>query len=532
MQGLQGIPFDDPEWLQAWLARINSESELLQFVGPMDFTNLSERLSALSIEDPVRFKALTTDALPQALLSLFSVVRDEAESRRVLDELLEHYPELSGIDRGQVLWLCRQLKDADRLLDVVKESLDPERLNLAQGLENWQVDLKSGAMLPDTLRPDAFELGVNLAQTPGDVVFENQLFQLIQYRPTTETVHAHPVLLIPAYVNRYYILDLTPETSLVRWLVDAGHTVFLISWVNPTALLSQYDMTHYVLDGALAALDQIDRMMPRTQVQLMGYCAGGVIASILAAWLSARGEERVASLTLLTTLLDYEEAGPLGQLVSEARLSALREPLTKLGYLPAELMLRTFASLRPHDLLVGRFLSAYFRGERGKPFPLLHWLGDGTRTPAALVIWTLEHLYLHNRLVDTPSLVVAGQPIDLSQIKVPVFLMAAEQDEISPWQSVMRSAAHFGGEVTAVLGQGGHNAGVIHDPTKPKRGHYVLDPTHAVELSSQTLKTGSWWPTWGEFLAAHGGEMGSPIEPGGGLRPVIEPAPGRYVSQR
>lgn len=532
MQGIQGIPFDDPEWVQAWLARLSCEADLLQFIGPVGFSAVGEELSSLSIDDPVRFKVLTTEVIPQTLAALIASHADEHASQTVLNELIEGFPELSALDRGQVLWMLRQLNDTERLLEVVRDALDPEHLNLAQGLENWRADIQSGAVLPDTLRPDAFRVGENLAQTPGDVVFENQLFQLIQYRPTTETVHAHPVLLIPAYVNRFYILDLTPETSMVQWLVSQGHTVFLISWVNPTPLLAKYDMTHYVLDGALAALDQIDRMLSGSPVQLMGYCAGGVIASVLAAWLSARGESRIASLTLLTTLLDYREPGPLGQWVSEARIDTLRDPLMKLGYLPAELMLRMFASLRPHDLLIGRFLAAYVRGERGKPFPLLHWLGDGTRTPAALVLWTLEQLYLDNRLVSEDPLILAGQAIDFSQIKVPVFLMAAEHDEISPWRSVMSVANRFSGPVTAVLGQGGHNAGVIQSPAKPKRGHYVLDVDAVLDLTRAESCSGSWWPTWGKFLRAQGGPLRAPVEPGGGLRPVIEAAPGRYVMQR
>ena len=189
-------------------------------------------------------------------------------------------------------------------------------------------------------------------------------------------------------------------------------------------MLALYEMTHYVLDGALAALDHIDRMLPRVKTQVMGYCAGGIIATILAAWLEARGENRIASLSLLTTLLDYQEPGPLGHLVSKNSIDAIRQPLTNLGYLPAELMLRTFASLRPHDLFFGRILNSYVLGQREKPFPLLHWLGDGTRTPASLVLWILEELYLNNRLVGGTPIELAGQSIDIASINCPIFLLA------------------------------------------------------------------------------------------------------------
>ena len=199
-------------------------------------------------------------------------------------------------------------------------------------------------------------------------------------------------------------------------------------------------MTHYVLDGGLSALDQIERILPRARIQVMGYCAGGVIAAILVAWLTARGEDRVASLSLLTTLLDYCEPGPLGHFVSKDSIESIRKPLMDMGYLPAELMLRTFASLRPHDLLFDRVLNSYVLGQRGKPFSLLHWLGDGTRTPASLILWILEELYLKNTLVEKPLIELGGRPIDIASIACPVFLFGAEGDDISPWRSVMKAA--------------------------------------------------------------------------------------------
>ena len=362
-------------------------------------------------------------------------------------------------------------------------------------------------------------------------MFENQLCQLIQYRPCTNTVHANPVLMIPAFVNRYYILDLSGEYSMVRWLVDQGHTVFLISWINPNEMLAPYEMTHYVLDGALAALDHIDRILPRLKTQVMGYCAGGIIATILAAWLETRGENRIASLSLLTTLLDYQEPGPLGHLVSKDSIDAIRQPLTNLGYLPAELMLRTFASLRPYDLLFGRVLNAYILGQREKPFPLLHWLGDGTRTPASLVLWILEELYLNNRLISGTPIELAGQSIDVASINCPIFLFGAETDDISPWQSVMMAAKQFSNTPICVLGEGGHNAGVISPPTNNRHDHYMLSGANPSDRQTAEKRNGSWWVSWNQFLLPQAGAKVRPPRPGGGLRPVIEVAPGRYVKQ-
>jgi polyhydroxyalkanoate synthase subunit PhaC len=531
LQGFQGFNRDDQEWIQVWFKRLSHETELAKFFEPAGLAELGQALTAMSVEDPERFRRFSTEVMPEVLGMLCASDRDEHAWETLFDSVMDRFPEMEAMDRGQILWLLRQLSETDALIHKLKKTLESGEIDFTKGLENWRTDVLNGSILPDTLRPDAFQLGKNLAATPGDVVFENQLFQLIQYHPRTVQVHANPILLIPAYVNRFYILDLSEEYSMVRWLLDQGHTVFLMSWVNPTDLLANYDMTHYVLDGALTAVDQIERMTPESKIQLMGYCAGGVIATILTAWMKARNDHRVVSLTLLTTLLDYSDAGPLGQLVSRERIDALKKPLTDLGYLPAELMLRTFASLRPHDLLFGRILNSYVFGERAKPFPLLHWLGDGTRTPAALVLWTLEHLYLENRLVGANPFVLAGQHIDLKQIDIPVFVMAAENDDISPWQGVVAVHDAFAGPLTLVLGKGGHNSGVVNPPSHCRHDHVRLDLSDPLDLDHATQIQGSWWVSWRDFLVTTAGAMGGVIGPGGGIRPIIEPAPGRYVRQ-
>ena len=532
MQGLYGVDPQQHEWMQAWLSRLSEESASLHLMGTASWDDLGQTLARIANEDPTRFQALQSEWLPIFLDAFCQPNRADEEWLVLIDRLVNAIPELSTIDRSRLVWMIRQLQDADRLITKTRVALKSETVNLEQGLKLWREDLLAGAVLPDTLRPDQYRLGDTLAVTPGDVVFENQLFQLIQYRPVTDAVHAHPVLLVPAFVNRYYILDLSPELSMVRWLVSKGHTVCLISWVNPSESLANYDATHYVLDGVLAALDQMDRMLGGQPTQLVGYCAGGVLAAIAAAWLKARGEPRVQSLTLLTTLLDYTDPGPLGQFVSQERVDAMAEPLLEKGYLPAEMMLRTFASLKPADLLFSRWMHAYVLGERQKPLPLLHWLGDGTRTPAALVLWVLRTLYLENRLIDPVPLTVAGQSIDLSCLELPVFLFACERDDISPWRSTLETGRHLSGPVTYVLGQGGHNSGVICPPERARYDHFVMSPTEPLDMTQATSVSGSWWETWARYLEQHGGEKAPPPEPGGGLRPVLEPAPGRYVKQR
>ena len=531
MQGLQGLDPSQREWIQAWLSRLNAESRLLNFFEPTGINELGHFLASLSVEDPDRFRVFATDLLPRVIQALIDSESDDLFWNTLFDEVTVSFPEVEGLDRARILWLIRQVQATSEFIPKLRKTIESGQINIEQGLDNWRQDILAGAILPDTIRPDAFSLGQNMAATPGDVVFENQLFQLIQYCPCTDTVYENPMLMIPAFVNRFYILDLSDECSMVRWLVDQGHTVFLISWVNPTEMLASYDMTHYVLDGALAALDQVERILPRVKTQVMGYCAGGIIATILAAWLEARGENRIASLSLLTTLLDYQEPGPLGHLVSEDSIDAIRQPLTNMGYMPAELMLRTFASLRPHDLLFGRVLTSYVLGQRGKPFPLLHWLGDGTRTPASLILWILEELYLNNRLIGGAPIELAGQSIDVASITCPIFLFGAESDDISPWQSVMMVARQFTNTPICVLGEGGHNAGVITPPTKNRHDHYILSLANLSNKQTAEKREGSWWVSWNQFLLPRAGPIVLPPQPGGGLRPVIEAAPGRYVKQ-
>ena len=518
--------------MQVWLKRLADEHALLTFMDPSPVAGISQALTALASNDPARFQSLQSDVLPQMLSAFIRTDATDEDWLSWMDQCIAALPEVEDFDRSRVLWLIRQLQDSGRLVERVRTLLETKSINLEQGIRHWQEDIVAGAVLPDTLRPETFRLGETLAATPGDVVFENQLFQLIQYRPSTPAVAEHPMLLVPAFVNRYYILDLSPEMSMVRWLVSQGHTVFLISWVNPDAGLAKYDVTHYVLDGVLAALDQMDRMLSGQPVQLAGYCAGGVLASIAAAWLAVRGEQRIVSLTLLTTLLDYSDAGPLGDLVTESSVDALTQPLETLGYLPAELLLRTFASLRPTDLMFARGLHSYILGERHKPLPLLHWLGDGTRTPAALVLWILKSLYLENRLIDGEPLIIAGQSIDLSKLDIPVFLFACQNDEIAPWASALRIANRFRGPVTCVLGQGGHNSGVVCPPDSARYDHFRMDGKQPTDLDRALHVKGSWWNSWSAFLTETQGQASVPPAPGGGLRPVLEPAPGRYVRQR
>ncbi len=532
MKGQKDSDLSQNEWIQVWLSRLSAETQLLNFSGPVDFNEFGKSLASLSVEDPERFKEFSVDLLPRALKALSDNDSDDSSWAPVFDKMGILFPEFKDFNRPHALWLIRQVQASKELITKLHLIIESGDVNIEQGLENWRYDIFNAAILPDTIRPDIFCLGQNIAATSGDVVFENQLFQLVQYHSATKTVHENPVLLIPAFVNRFYILDLSDECSMVKWLVDQGHTVFLISWVNPSELLGNYDMTHYMLDGALAALDCVCRMLPSCKPQVVGYCAGGVVSAILAAWLKARGEDRISSLSLLTTLLDYRDSGPLGELVSKESIESIRKPLNDLGYLPPELLLRIFASLRPQDLIFERMLNSYILGQRARPYPLLHWLGDGTRIPASLVLWTLEKLYFENVLVKETPFELAGQRIQLSTIDCPVFLFAAERDDISPWQGVMHAADQFGSTPMCVLGEGGHNVGVVNPPSKPRYNHLVLNTDNLMDKQLAEFRSGSWWMTWKDFLMDKAGASIFPPKTGGGFRAAIEEAPGRYVQIR
>ena len=530
MRGLNTTgPESDLYWVQTWIDRLADEAQWLRFSDPLMLQDWGTYLSSLATRDPETWQALSTQVLPQFLTAL-TTARSREDWEVWATRLLDALPELSSEDRSQLRGCLEQLRQTETLLSRVRDQLGSGTLDLTQGLTNWREDLAAQSILPDTLRPDTFVVGETLALTPGDVVFENQLFQLIQYRPQTETTYARPMLIIPAFVNRYYILDLTPETSMVQWLVQSGYTVFMISWVNPTESLRGYDMTHYVLDGCVQAMDQLARMCPRVPVQVMGYCAGGVLASLMAAWMTARGEgDRICSLTLLTTLLDYAAPGPLGRFVTEQSITHVESVMQDTGYLPAAVSLRTFASLRPHDLYVGRAINSYLLGQRAKPMPLFHWLGDGTRIPAAMVSWILRTLYQDNGLMHGPPVQLAGQSMALESIAVPTYVMAALSDDIAPWQSVFQGTQGLGGPVRYVLGRGGHNGGVINPPAASKYSYWVMKASDPCVLAEGSAVDGSWWVDWGAFLQATAGARVSPPAVGGGLRAPLEPAPGRYV---
>lgn len=407
--------------------------------------------------------------------------------------------------------------------------------SLAKGIAHMLEDMQKGRI--SQTDESAFEVGRNVATSEGMVVFENHLFQLIQYKPLTATVHERPLLLVPPCINKYYILDLQPENSLVRHAVGQGHTVFLVSWCNPDASLAHVTWDDYIEDGVICALNVVQEISKQEQINALGFCVGGTLLSVALAVLFGRGEKPVASLTLLTTLLDFSDTGVLDVFIDEAQVAMREQTIGKAGLMPGRDFTSAFSSLRPNDLVWNYVKSNYLKGEEPPPFDLLYWNADSTNLPGPMFCWYLRNMYLENNLRRPGKLNVAGAPVDLSKIDTPTFVYGSREDHIVPWAAAYESMSLLNprkrNRNRFVLGASGHIAGVINPPAKKKRSYWVNDkPAADAEtwLSGATEHPGSWWPEWSKFLAKHAGEkVRAPRKFGDARYKPIEPAPGRYV---
>jgi polyhydroxyalkanoate synthase len=426
--------------------------------------------------------------------------------------------------------------------------------SLAKGLANMLADMQKGHIsLSDE---SAFEVGRNVATTPGTVVFENALFQLIQYAPATATVHARPLLMVPPCINKFYILDLQPENSLVRYAVEQGNTVFLMSWRNPDLSLGQTTWDDYVDEGVIKAVHVAQEISKQDQLNIFGFCVGGTLVGTALAVLAARGEQPAASVSLLTALLDFSDTGVLDVFVDEMQVGLREKTLGGGGLMPGRDLASTFSSLRPNDLVWNYVQSNYLKGNEPAAFDLLYWNSDSTSLPGPMFCWYLRNTYLENSLKVPGKLTVAGQKVDLSAIDAPAFIYGSREDHIVPWQSAYASMAILNQKNPQanrfVLGASGHIAGVINPASKKKRSYWSVDapaasgggkgkgarvkngPAGADDwFEGATEHAGSWWPEWARFLAEHGGEeRKAPAKPGNTRHRPIEPAPGRYVKVR
>lgn len=419
--------------------------------------------------------------------------------------------------------------------EVVRTTLQTNAENLVQGMTHFVHDLEQSKDLLRISQTDlsAFEIGRNLAMTPGKVVFQNDLIQLIQYAPAAEEVYEQPLLVVPPWINKYYILDLVPEKSFVKWAVEQGFTVFLVSWVNPDARLAQKTFEDYMHEGVLAAIDAVVRQTGSPKINALGYCVGGTLLAAALAYMAAKGDDRVASASFLAAQVDFSEAGDLLVFIDDTQLKALEEMMAEQGYLDGSRMAAVFNMLRPRDLIWPYVVNNYLLGKKPFPFDLLYWNADSTRLPAANHAFYLREFYHLNRLAKG-EMQLGGVRLDLSRVKIPIYELFTKEDHIAPAASVYRGSKLFGGPVRHVMAGSGHIAGVVNPPAKVKYQFWSDGkPGSLTEwMATAREKAGSWWPDWAAWLAAHSGPKVPARNPSNGPLWAIEDAPGSYVKNR
>ncbi|HEX2255236.1 MAG TPA: class I poly(R)-hydroxyalkanoic acid synthase [Afifellaceae bacterium] len=420
--------------------------------------------------------------------------------------------------------------------EVIRETAETNAGNLVNGMRMLMEDLEAGHGTLKLRQSDSarFKVGENLAITPGKVIFQNDICQIVQYAPATETVLKRPLLIVPPWINKFYILDLTPEKSFIRWAVGAGHTVFVVSWVNPDARHAKKSFEHYMTEGILNALDVIKKATGERKVNAMGYCVGGTLLAVTLAAMAATGDDRIAGATLMTAQVDFTHAGDLLVFVDEAQIAALERHMNETGYLDGSKMALAFNLLRSNDLIWPYVINNYLLGREPFPFDLLYWNADSTRMPAANHAFYLRHCYLQNDL-SQGRMVVAGQRLDLKKVTVPIYNLAAREDHIAPAKSVFLGSSFFGGPVRFVLAGSGHIAGVVNPPARKKYQHWVDgDAKGELEgwLARAEERPGSWWPDWQAWIETLDDTRVKARKPGGGKLKALEDAPGSYVTMK
>lgn len=417
---------------------------------------------------------------------------------------------------------------------VLRRTAETGGENLLKGLTNLLTDLERGKgnLRISMTDRSKFAIGENIAVTPGKVVYRNELMELIQYSPTTEKVLKRPLLLLPPWINKFYILDLRPKNSLIRWTVSQGHTVFVCSWVNPDEHLAEKDFEDYMKEGPYAALDAIQQATGERNVNAIGYCLGGTLLAATLAHMAAKRDTRIKSATFFTTMTDFEEAGEISVFIDEVQLKAVEQKMGERGFLAGGEMANTFNMLRANDLIWSFVVQNYLLGQEPFPFDLLFWNDDSTRMPAKMHSFYLRRMYQQNDLVKPGGITLDGVPIDLRKIKIPVYLLSTREDHIAPWKSTYRATQIYGGPIRFVLAASGHIAGVVNAPESGKYSHWTNEalPADPEEwLEGATELAGSWWPDWQRWVTGLDNAMVPAREPGAGKLPALVDAPGDYV---
>ena len=444
-------------------------------------------------------------------------------------------------DRSKLEFATRQMIDA--LAPTNFFPTNPEALRTAfesggasvlNGVAHFLHDLdrETGRLDVRMCAPESFVVGESIAATPGKVVFRNELIELIQYAPVTPAVRRRPLLLVPPWMNKFYVMDLRPGNSMVEWLVARGHTVFIVSWVNPDSSFAGKGFEDYMLEGPLAALEAIECATGEREVNAVGYCLGGILLSALAAWLEAKGDDRLASATYLATMVDFSDVGGVGVFIDEDGFPALESAIEAQGYLSGRQVADTWRALRANDLVWSFYVDNYLLGKEPPALDLLFWNSDPTNMPAAMHTFFMRNMYIENRLREPGGLTLAGEAIDVTRVTTPSYVLSAVEDHIAPWKTTYRTTRIFAGPVEFVLGGSGHIAGVINPPAKRKYGYRTAPDTPASPdawLAGARGHEGSWWPHWDRWLKRFGGGEVPARVPGAGGLPAIGDAPGSYV---
>jgi len=462
-------------------------------------------------------------------------------SAGAIEESVHDIEGLGDLDKRRVEFFSRQIIDlfspANFLStnpDALERAVQTNGESLVQGLENLVRDIEAneGEHLVTLSDPEAFQVGVDLATAEGSVVYRNRMFELIQYAPTTQKVHKTPLILFPPWINKFYILDLKPKNSLIRWIVDQGYTLFVVSWANPDASYADVSMDNYVENGFLTAVDEVKKITGEAQVNTVGYCIAGTTLSATLALMKKRGDKSIKSATFFTTLTDFEDAGEMSVFLDDDFVDGIEREVAEKGYLHSYFMSRTFSFLRANDLIYGPAIRSYMLGEKPPAFDLLHWNGDSTNLPGAMVVQYLRDLCQGNRLAKG-TLELCGETLSLKDVKVPVYAIACETDHIAAWKGSFEGVRQFGSrDKNFVVSESGHIAGIVNPPSKKKYGHYTNDgPMEDSDtwLAEAEFHEGSWWPRWEGWLKRRSGAQIEARTPGDSEHPVLAPAPGAYV---
>ena len=464
---------------------------------------------------------------------------------KCVESTVDGVEELPEKDAKRLSFFTRQFLDAMAPTnyphtnpDVLKATLENKGENLVSGLKNFVRDMEEGdGQLKIAMTdPKAFTLGENVATTPGKVVFQNRMLQLLQYSPTTDDVYKRPMLIFPPWINKFYILDLQPKNSLIKWMVDQGHTVFVVSWVNPDdESYADVGWDEYVTEGVYEAIDAVLKATNEEALNVAGYCIGGTLLASALAHMADKQDERVKTATFFTTLTDFSEPGDLGVFIDDQQIESLEEDMSD-GFLQGKTMSSAFNMLRSNDLIWSFYINNYLLGKDPTIFDLLYWNSDSTNMPAKMHSYYLRNMYLDNKLCQPGGIKVQGVPIDLGKIKTPSYFISAKDDHIAPWESTYSGARLFSGPVRFVLGGSGHIAGIVNPPAKNKYGYSIGSaklPAEASEwLDKSKQHEGSWWLDWDKWLVSKSKAKVDARIPGNGKLKVIEDAPGSYVTKR